>query len=96
MSGTLLTLIIQLIAGAVGGGAAGSAMKDYSLGNIGNLIAGAVGGGVGGQILAALIPALAGAASTADIGGLIGQIAGGGVSGAILTLIVGMIKNKMA
>lgn len=96
MSGTLLTLIIQLIAGAVGGGAAGSAMKDYSLGNMGNIISGAIGGGVGGQILAALIPALAGAAGTADIGTLIGQAAGGGVAGAVLTLIVGMIKNKMA
>jgi uncharacterized membrane protein YeaQ/YmgE (transglycosylase-associated protein family) len=94
MSGALLSLIIQVIAGAVGGGAAGSAMKDYSLGNIGNLIAGAIGGGVGGQILQAMIPALAQAASTTDIGALIGNAAGGGVAGAVLTLIVGMIRNK--
>lgn len=96
MSGTLLTLIIQLIAGAVGGGAAGSAMKDYSLGNLGNIIAGAVGGGVGGQILAALVPALMGSAGSMDIGALLSNAAGGGVAGAILTLIVGMIKNKTA
>lgn len=96
MSGALLSLIIQIVAGAIGGGAAGSAMKDYSLGNLGNLIAGAVGGGVGGQILAALIPALASAANTVDIGSIISNAAGGGVAGAVLTLIVGMIKNKMA
>lgn len=96
MSGALLSLIIQIVAGAIGGGAAGSAMKDYSLGNLGNLIAGAVGGGVGGQILAALIPALASAAGSMDIGSIISNAAGGGVSGAILALIVGMIKNKMA
>lgn len=96
MSGALLTIIIQAIAGAIGGGAAGSAMKDYSLGNIGNLIAGAVGGGVGGQILQALLPELIKVASTADIGAIISNAAGGGITGAILTLIVGMIKNKMA
>ena len=51
MSGTLVNLIIQLISGAVGGNVAGAALKDYSLGTLGNSIAGIVGGGVGGWIL---------------------------------------------
>jgi hypothetical protein len=38
---TLINLVIQLIAGVVGGNAAGAALKDYNLGNIGNTIAGA-------------------------------------------------------
>jgi len=74
----LVNLIIQIIAGAVGGNVAGAAGKDVSLGPIGNTIAGAIGGGVGGQILAALVPVLAQAASTTDLGALVGQVAGGG------------------
>ena len=49
----IVSLIIQLISGAVGGTAAGKASPNFDLGAIGNLIAGAVGGGVGGQILSA-------------------------------------------
>ena len=96
MSGTLVNLIIQIIAGAIGGNAAGAALKDYSLGTLGNTIAGVVGGGIGGQILQALVPALAQAASTTDWGSIVGQVAGGGVGGAILMIIVGIIKNQMA
>ena len=44
---TIVNLIIQLISGVVGGNAAGAALKDYNLGNLGNTIAGAI-GGVGG------------------------------------------------
>jgi uncharacterized membrane protein YeaQ/YmgE (transglycosylase-associated protein family) len=43
MSATIINLIIQLIAGAVGGNAVGAASKDISLGTLGNTIAGAVG-----------------------------------------------------
>ena len=42
-------LIIQLISGAVGGNVAGAAMKEKSLGTVGNSIAGIVGGVGGGQ-----------------------------------------------
>jgi hypothetical protein len=95
MSSTIVNLIIQLIAGAIGGNAAGAWLKNISLGPLGNTISGAVGGGLGGTILQSIIPALAGGGGL-DIGSLIGQLAGGGVSGAILTAIVGLIKNSMA
>ena len=88
-------LLIQIVAGAIGGNGAGAALKELSLGALGNTIAGAIGGGAGGQLLSALIPALASASGTTDIGALAGQAVGGGVSGAILTAIVGLIKNKM-
>jgi len=42
MSATLINLIIQLIAGAVGGNAAGATMKNLDLGTLGNTIAGAM------------------------------------------------------
>ena len=62
MSATLINLIIQIVAGALGGNAAGAASKDMSLGTAGNTIAGAIGGGVGGQILTAFLPMLSNAA----------------------------------
>ncbi len=97
MSATIINLIIQIIAGAVGGNAVGSGMKNVSLGATGNTIAGAIGGLGGGQILTALLPVLAGAAGGGtDITSIVGQIVGGGVSGAILTAIVGVIKNAMS
>ena len=50
-----LSLIIQLISGIVGGNAAGAALKEKSLGVLGNSLAGLVGGGLGGQIIQALL-----------------------------------------
>jgi hypothetical protein len=94
MSSTIGNLIIQLIAGVVGGNAAGSALKDYSLGGVGNTIAGAICGVGGGQALQALIPMLAGITGDGlDVGSIIGQLVGGGASGAILTVIVGFVKK---
>jgi hypothetical protein len=94
---TIINLIIQLIAGAVGGNAAGAALKDYNLGNLGNTIAGAIGGVGGGQILQALIPAIASAADgNLDLGAIAGQIVGGGAGGAILTVIAGLVKSMTA
>src|SRR5262249_18059605 len=96
MSATIVNLIIQLIAGALGGNAAGAALKDYDLGKLGNTLAGAIGGAGGGQILTSLLPALAGTAGDADLGTILGQVVGGGVAGAIVTIVVGLIKNMMA
>jgi hypothetical protein len=95
MSATIINLIIQLIAGAVGGNAVGAASKDVNLGTLGNTIAGAVGGVAGGQLLTALIPVMAGVGNNVDIGALADQAVGGGIAGAILATIVGVIKNKM-
>ena len=96
MSATLINLIIQIVAGALGGNGAGAALKEMSLGPLGNSIVGAIGGVGGGQLLSALIPMLAGAtAGGADVEAIIGQAVGGGIAGAILTAIVGFIKNKI-
>jgi hypothetical protein len=95
MTGTLINLIIQLIAGALGGNAAGATMKNLDLGTLGNSLAGAIGGAGGGTLLTALLPLLQGAGGNIDLGPLIGQAVGGGVSGAILTAIIGLIKNGM-
>jgi len=50
----ITSLIVEAVSGAVGGNVAGAALKNKSLGAIGNSIAGIVGGGVGGTILQAV------------------------------------------
>jgi hypothetical protein len=95
---SLLPIIIQLIAGAIGGNAAGAAMKGKSLGGGGNSIAGAIGGVVLGQIVERLtggaVTADAVASSGLDVGSLITNLISSGAGGAILTAIIGMIKNR--
>ena len=44
----IMSLLVEAISGGVGGNIAGAAMKDKSLGTVGNSIAGIVGGGLGG------------------------------------------------
>jgi hypothetical protein len=91
-------LLVNLIAGALGGAGAGKASPKFDLGMIGNLIAGAVGGGVLGQIVPLLIPAVAAAAQSGNLtaGGVIAQLISGGAGGAILTIIIGAITNRGA
>ena len=88
-------LIVELVSGAVGGNVAGAAMKDKSLGAIGNSIAGIVGGGIGGTILQTIMGSAA-AGGGMDMQSILANVGGGGVGGAILMIIVGTIKNQMA
>ena len=44
----MISLIIEGLSGAVGGNIAGAAIKENTLGTVGNSIAGIVGGGLGG------------------------------------------------
>lgn len=90
----LVAVIIQLVSGAAGGNIAGSLMKKFSLGTIGNSIVGILGGGIGGQILGALGVGAGGGGT--DLAGIIGSIAGGGVGGGVLMAIIGLIKNALA
>ncbi|MEH6536686.1 MAG: hypothetical protein V7719_09850 [Psychroserpens sp.] len=94
-----LPLIIQLVSGAVGGNLAGTLMKKFSLGTLGNSIVGILGGGLGGYLLGML--GLGGAeaaeaSSSMDLSSILGSVAGGGVGGGVVMAIVGMIKNAMS
>jgi uncharacterized membrane protein YeaQ/YmgE (transglycosylase-associated protein family) len=79
----LTAVLVQLIAGAVGGNAAGLATKARSLGPLVNTILGALGGLGGGQL----------AGQTMD-GGTAAQAGASAVVGALVPLIVGMLKKK--
>ena len=89
-------LLINLVAGAAGGGAAGKASPKFDLGMAGNLIAGAVGGGVLGQIVTLAWPAVSASLASGNfsVGSVITNLISGGAGGAILTAIIGALKNK--
>ncbi|MFY9952895.1 hypothetical protein [Bradyrhizobium sp.] len=89
-------IIINLIAGALGGVGVGKASPQFDLGTIGNIISGIVGGGVLGQIVTLVLPSIVAAAQSGNlsVGGVVSQAIAGGAGGAILTAIIGAIKNK--
>ncbi|NJM81871.1 MAG: hypothetical protein HC844_04640 [Tabrizicola sp.] len=94
-----IELIIQLVAGLLGGNLAGAGLKNMSLGTAGNSIVGALGGGLGGVIMGMLGGGGADAAAAAsglDMTAIIQAVAGGGAGGAILTAVLGMAKKMMA
>ncbi len=91
-------ILINLVAGALGGVGAGKASPTFDLGMIGNIVAGLVGGGVLGQVVTLLLPSIVAAAESGNlsVGNIVSQAVAGGAGGAILTAIIGAIKNKAA
>ncbi|MFW3894598.1 hypothetical protein [Pseudomonas putida] len=93
----LITLIIQIFSGVIGGNVAG--LSKEGMGPTLNSVAGAIGGVLLGQVLAHLTGdqslAEAGAAGTLDIPAIISSVIGGGAGGAVLTWVAGFIKSKM-
>jgi uncharacterized membrane protein YeaQ/YmgE (transglycosylase-associated protein family) len=91
----MVSLIVQLISGAVGGNIAGAALKNASLGPIGNSIVGILGGGLGGQLLGMLGVGAAATGGGLDMASIISSVAGGGVGGGVLMAIIGLIRRSM-
>ncbi|MDR9879033.1 hypothetical protein RJC98_27960 [Pseudomonas allii] len=88
----LISLLVQIISGAVGGNLAG--MTKQSLGTGLNTFMGGVGGLILGQLLALFTGTAGGEAL--DVAAVSSNIVGGGVGGLVLTWVVGFIKSKMA
>jgi len=76
-------LLIQLIAGALGGNAGGVLAKARSLGPMLNSILGAVGGVAGGQLIGGGLDA-----------GIAGDLGSAALVGALLPLVVSFLKKK--
>lgn len=91
----VISWVISIICGAIGGNILGSAWKEKTLGAVGNTIAGLVGGVAGTYLVHAigLLNTLGGANLT--VGQVIGTIVSSGIGGAILQGIVGAIKGAM-
>jgi hypothetical protein len=78
-------ILINLVAGALGGAGVGKASPNFDLGTVGNIVSGLVGGGVLGQIVTLALPSVVAAAESGNlsIGGIISQVVAGGAGGAI-------------
>jgi|SoiMethySBSTD1v2_1073268.scaffolds.fasta_scaffold1086762_2 hypothetical protein len=92
----LIALVVQLIGGAVGGNAAGAALKNIDMSALLKTIAGAIGGVGGGQLATwlGILSAILG--ENAGTGGqVLGNAGASAIGGAVLTAIVGFIKQAM-
>ena len=83
----LMPIITQIIAGAVGGNAAGAALKQAAVSVIVRTVVGAI-GGIGGGFLLNMLGGEAG------LSGLVANGIGGLVGGGALTAIVGAVLGK--
>jgi uncharacterized membrane protein YeaQ/YmgE (transglycosylase-associated protein family) len=81
----LISLLTQLISGAVGGNAVGAINKAKTLGPLINTILGALGGLGGGQLASATLG-----------GGTAAQVGTSAVVGALLPISLGMLKKRSA
>lgn len=91
----ILGLIIYLVSGLVSGNVTGAAMKDKTLGAIGNSIAGLVGGAAGGYILQAVGILNTLGMGDVTIGSVLGRIGTSFVGGGVLTAIACLIKGAV-
>ena len=60
-------ILINLIAGAIGGAGVGKASPNFDLGTVGNIVSGLVGGGVLGQIVTLALPSVMAAAESGNL-----------------------------
>lgn len=91
----IMGMLVNLVSGGVGGNVAGAALKDKSLGAIGNTIAGAVGGVAGSYILQAVGVLTSMGLADMTAGSIATEAGLTAVCGAVLTAVVGFIKKKM-
>ncbi len=91
----IVGVVVNLVSGLVGGNVAGAALKDKSLGAIGNSIAGIVGGAASVYILQAVGVLNSLGMSNMTLGSILGSVGTSAVGGGVLTAIIGMIKGAM-
>jgi hypothetical protein len=91
-------ILINLVAGAIGGVGAGKSSSTFDLGTAGNIVSGLVGGGLLGQVATLLLPSVLAAAQSGNfsVSGVVSQAVAGGAGGAILTAIIGAMKKRAA
>ncbi len=100
MTWTVTNLVIEIIAGAIGGCAIAAAAREYRFGVLGHTITGMLGGALSGyflQTLAAIMVDSTGdvRAGSDQVTGWFVQAIAGLVAGAILTMAVGFAKHAI-
>ena len=100
MAWTVTNLIIQIIAGILGGHAAAAASKEHSFGVLGHTVAGAVGGAVSGYFLQTIVGIVVTGTGEVQqdpdpVTQWILQGLAGLAAGAIVTLAFGLLKHSI-
>jgi hypothetical protein len=92
-------VLIQIVAGILGGHAAAVAAKEHSFGAFGHTIAGAGGGGLSGLLLQTFAATVVTGAGSLNelrpVEQFVLQAFTGAVAGGIATLIVGFLKHSI-
>lgn len=93
----MLSTIIGLASGALGGNLAGGILKNASMGPLWNSVVGILGGGLGASVIGMISPDLGAAAASEslDITSILSSVGGGVAGGGILMTIIGFIKKAM-
>jgi hypothetical protein len=83
-------ILINLIAGALGGIGLGKSSPTFNFSMIGNIIFGSLGGGLFGWMVTSVVPTIMAVAQSGDlsIGGMVLQAIVGGAGGAIVTAMI--------
>ena len=89
----IVSLMINLISGAVGGNIAGAVMKDKSLGPLLNSVVGVLGGGAARRCCKMM--GMAVNDGGLDIQAVLSSVASGGVGGGVMLVIIALIKGMM-
>lgn len=88
-------LLANLVGGGLGGLLSGAALKEKSLGTIGNIIAGVIGGAAGSYILKAVGFLEMFGLAEMSVESITAQGGTAAVIGAIVIAVIGLIKTKM-
>ena len=99
MTWTVTNLVIEVVAGILGGHALAIAMQEHSVGALGRTIAGAIGGGISGCFLQTAAPVLVTGGGALNVPRLFDQALihslTGAVAGGIVMLMVGFFKASI-
>jgi hypothetical protein len=99
MPWSVTNVVIQIIAGILGGHAAAAAAKEHSFGALGHTLAGTVGGALSGLTLQTVVATVVTGTGSVNepraIEQFILQALAGAVVGGIATLIVGFLRHSI-
>jgi len=95
MGVSIVLIIGEAIAGAIGGVAIGGMLKDSSFGKAVNAIIGLLGGVAIGYLLHTAFPGLASSVSDGSLGGILGEMIGAFIGGGILITIFALVKDNI-
>ena len=95
MDVSIVLIIGEAIAGAIGGIFIGGRLQDSSFGKATNTFIGLMGGVTVGYLLPTTLPDLASSVSEGSLGAILGSIIGALVGAAVLITICALVKDNL-